>query len=231
MRLCGGKAHGNRRAAAVAEGVRLACRRRDRKRSTADKPSQEHWQQPIHGRLHARIRSPRRNRRRSMPQSGLRPLPGRPIDHCAGGVLLLAVIKTKSSLTSNALIMSPCGETPRPLPCGRFWVKDDGSADKTEGGRGVPGCRARDRSASRPRSSHGAGPDQYRPGQVAGGDLRHRLRDLPQVGAGAGQRAGQFRPRQLPRRALYGEQGPGRRARRLCHGGGRRRGGAGSPWA
>ena len=144
------------------------------------------------------MRSPRRNRRRSMPQSGLRPLPGRPIDHCAGGALLLAVIKTKSCLTSNALIMSPCGETPRPLPCGRFWIKDDGSDDKTEGDRGVSGCRACDRVVYRPRSSHGAGPDQYRPGQVAGGDLRHRLRDLPQVGAGAGQRAGQLRPRQLP---------------------------------
>ena len=41
------------------------------------------------------------------------------------------------------------------------------------------------------RSGNGAGPDQYRPGQVAGADLRQRLRGLPQVGTGAGQRAGQ----------------------------------------
>ena len=48
-----GKAHGDRRAAAVAECVAFARCRRDRQGALADKPPQEQRQQPIQRRLHA----------------------------------------------------------------------------------------------------------------------------------------------------------------------------------
>src|SRR4029077_5273790 len=117
LRLRRREAHGNRRAAAVAESVRPALCRRDRKRSTADEPSQEHWQQPIHGRLHARLRSPpaqhatidalRQARGRSRAVQSII-VPEAP--------LFLAVIKTKSSLTSNAAIMFSLPENASPFP-------------------------------------------------------------------------------------------------------------------
>jgi hypothetical protein len=78
----------------------MAARGRHNQRAAADKPTQKYEQQPIHGRLHSHnARSAKLGH--ALDQSLT--APGDRILRFRGWSLVTAVIKTKSSLTSNAV--------------------------------------------------------------------------------------------------------------------------------
>ena len=109
--------------------------------------------------------------------------------------LVPAVIKTKSSLTSNATRcrLPPAGcREPRSRSAG-FWVgcagRLPGFQEMIVARRFVPAIRV----ACRLGAGRGLRPGQYRRGQDAGAHLVERLRGLPQNHARAGQWQGQLR--------------------------------------
>src|SRR6202012_530573 len=114
--------------------------------------------------------------------------------------LLPAVIKTKFSLTSNALIVckrrAPGCNSP-------FWVKMVGHSKKTAEAQGVPLFLLRSWAI---RGAHAGGrqrPDQHRCRQVAGRDFPDRLHDLSQKRARIGQWTRPIRARVFFGRALH----------------------------
>src|ERR1700678_1377139 len=98
----------------------------------------------------------------------------------------LAVIKTKSSSTSNARRGLPPGGL-TPLTFGRFWAKEDRSSrNDLRSSRGELASRADDRSCCSASAGDGVCADQSRSGQVGIANLCGRLCRMPQGPARTG---------------------------------------------
>src|SRR6516162_3852737 len=109
-----GKAHRRGRAGSVAEGVSSPRSRGYRKRPTADQLVEKHRQQPMQGRLHALHRAATPDGDCTPIAAGRRTAPSTIAGRASLAVTSLAVIKTKSSLTSNAPIVFSIREPSSP---------------------------------------------------------------------------------------------------------------------